>query len=141
MNIWVIFGATLVGLVACAVALVLILLCAAGIAVLWDEFVVRGRDGTVGGERTRRHLQIQREHQLRRAQITRLRTRLRRAEKKLIDIAWRASPDIEDSCGCVFCDLALEVIEHDGKPMHQVEGGQSVMDGFKWVPCTREDKP
>jgi hypothetical protein len=36
---------------------------------------------------------------------------------------------VEDSCGCAFCDLDLEIYEQDTGPFHKAKDGQ-------WTPCT-----
>lgn len=46
---------------------------------------------------------------------------------------------VEDSCGCIFCDLGYEPVEHDGSLQHHVrvsKGRRKTVPEPSWVPCT-----
>jgi len=41
--------------------------------------------------------------------------------------------EMTESCGCVFCDLLLEPVLHDGVVMHRMADGT-------WVPCLKSEE-
>lgn len=72
-----------------------------------------------------------------RAALEAAETARREAHRKALAIA---KEEIEDSCGCVFCDLGYEPVEHDGKRQHHVrvsKGLRRTAPEPSWVPCTR----
>ena len=64
---------------------------------------------------------------------------VRKAEMKRARDSMMA-PDVEDSCGCVFCDIDLEPVEHEGRQQHFVRVSKRLRKTAppeSWVPCTR----
>lgn len=48
---------------------------------------------------------------------------------------------IEQSCGCVFCDIDLKPERHDGKLMHHVRVSKRMRKTTPeptWIECTRK---
>jgi hypothetical protein len=67
----------------------------------------------------------------------------RKAERKRAHESMMA-PEVEDSCGCVFCDMDLTPVEHEGKLQHHVRVSKRLRKTpppESWVPCTKGETP
>jgi hypothetical protein len=68
---------------------------------------------------------------------------VRMAERKRA-LKSMTAPEVEDSCGCVFCDMDLTPVEHEGKLQHHVRVSKRLRKTpppESWVPCTKGETP